>query len=169
MALVTLAGTISAADLNTNFSDKSNTLNINNLKGKKEFQYDLEIYDADNTAAKVPFQTLDFTPPDDLELRVVGMFMNSASAVPTLTLTISAIDIAEVSVSDYLLNQSIVLTKQAVVGQTDATRDSRLADSATKIFLKKGITYRMRVTSNSATVVDYVQCFMYCRTRRRRS
>jgi hypothetical protein len=169
MALVTLSGTISAADLNTNFNDKTSTLITNATLGQKDFQVDLEAFDVDNTSARVPYQTLDFTAPDDLELRVMGLFLNSASAVPLITLTLTAIDIDQNSASVYLLDQTVTVTCQAVVGEANATRDDRQASSTTKIFLKKGITYRMRMTSSSATVVDYAQAFIYCRTRRRRS
>lgn len=163
---MTLSGTISASSLNSHFSGKFTDLNASPTN--KDFQYDIEVFDLASSLG-VGLRTLDFTVPDDLELRVVGMTLYSASAVPTATLTLTAIDIDQNSASAYLLDQTISISKQAVVGSTSATRDDRQASTTTKIFLKKGITYRIQLSSNSATVIDRVHAFVYARARKRRS
>lgn len=168
MSLITLTGTISESDLDNNFSDKVATLQGNAIFGAKDFSIDLEIFDL-VTSTSVGLRTLDFTPSDDWEFRVFGFSSYSASAVPTVTVTLTAIDSDQNSASDYLLGQTISLSKQDAVGEANATRDDRQASSTTKIFLKKGVTYRIQASSDSATNTDRVHIYLYLRTRRRKA
>lgn len=171
MSLTLLTGTISSIALNNNFVDKVATINSNNTNAQlslKDFSYDLEVFDFSNTST-AGLGILDFTPPDDVELRVIGYSIYSASAVPLLTLTLTTIDIDGTAAPLYLLNQTISITNQSVVGEAVATRDDRQDSSTTKIFLKKGVTCRLQLTSASATAADHITITLYCRSRRRRA
>lgn len=167
MALVTLNGVIVASEVNNNFIDHLSATNAGVLLGNKDYQYDQEILDLTNVLG-VGLRTYDFTPPDDLEVRVMGVTAVSASANPVVTVTLTAIDSQEATASVYTLDTTPTVTVTAVVGTAHATRYDRQASSTAKLFLKKGVTYRMQVSSNSATVVDHVHAYLYCRTRRRR-
>lgn len=170
MALVTLAGTISANDLNTNFSDKLATIAAANVVSAtgKDFQYDLEIFDLINTTS-VGARTLDFTVPDDLEFRVLGLTIWAAGAGATVTVTLTAIDIDQASASIYMLDEVISLSRGSSAGEGNATRVNRTPSTTTKIFLKKGITYRLQASSSSATNVDRCHIYLLARARRRRT
>lgn len=171
MALVTLSGTISAADLNTNFGDKTSSLQSTAQAGKVTWQYDLECLDL-VTSTSVALRTLDFTAPDDLEFVVLCLnAWNSTAVTRIATGTLTAIDVNEQSASKYLLGQPISLSVTCTAASTEynATRDDRTASTATKIWLAKGVTYRLQVSQDTATVLDRVVLSLVVASRRRRA
>ena len=172
MALVTLSGTISAANLNNNFNDKVASLASRNKAVGKDIQYNLSVIDL-TTSLNVGLRTLDFVPPTDLQLVTIGLSMFNPDATSrTAKLTLSAISSEEVSVSKYLIDQvpSATVTG-ATAAEYDATRaawnDAGLAK--TPIFLVKGITYRLLMTREDANGgnIDRAYGFALCRTVRR--
>jgi hypothetical protein len=166
MALITLSGVIDKDDLNNNFNDRSTQIEAALKADKKTFEYELEVFDL-SSASGPANTTLDFTPPDDVEVLDLCLYVNSATASITLTAELTAIDFNEVSVPQYLNDQSVTVTVASIVGETNATRFNRKPTTSNKIFLKKGLTYRLRVTSSSASIVDYCQIVLVCRNRRR--
>lgn len=165
MALVTLSGVINPNDLNNNFSDRLVQMETALKADKKTFEYELEVFDI-STASTVATTILDFTPPDDVELLCLALFANSATASITLTGSLKAMS-GEEEVPQYLNDQPVTVTVTSAVGQADATRYDLTDATSKKIFLKKGITYRLQVISSSASIVDYCQLMLVTRTRRR--
>lgn len=169
MSLTTLTGVISSSALNNNFSDKLNSLDSQAGSIPTFHQFNIETLDLTNAPA-AGTNIADFTAPDDLELWVVGLSMwntNLVSKVVTMTLT--AIDSAGTSVTKYLLDQSVTVNVTgATAAEFNATRQDWSSFSGTKVFLAKGVTYRLTLTC-SADTVDRAYGFIVTRVRRRRA
>lgn len=166
MALVTLSGTISAADLNNNFNDKVAALAALNDNRGHDLQYNLSVLDL-TTALNVGLRTLDFVAPMDLELKCLGVSMFNPDATSrTARLTLTAIATDETVVSKYLLDETVNVP---VIGNTAAEYSASRATTAYPVFLVKGMTYRLtmdRVDANGG-VIDRAYGFALCRTSRR--
>lgn len=166
MALVTLSGTISAANLNNNFNDKVAAIAALNDNRGQDLQYNLSVLDL-TTALNVGLRTFDFIPPTDLELKLLGIsFFNPDATSRTAKLALTAISSEEVAVSKYLLDQTTEIS---------ATGSAALEYSGTRnaptypTFLVKGVTYRLLITREDANagVIDRAYGFAICRTCRR--
>lgn len=165
MSLVTLSGTISAADLNTNFDDKVANLTAQAASDSKFHEIENEVLDL--TSGPVAGSNIyDFTCPDDMELWVVGLSVwNPDATSRTITMTLTQVD----GVTKYLLDQTVSVSVTATSAtEFNATRGDYRTNSGTKIWLVKGITYRLTFTSSSGSAVDRAYGFVLARPRRRR-
>lgn len=165
MSLVTLAGTVSAADLNTNFQDKVANLVAQAADDSKFHQVNIETLDL-TSATTNGLNVQDFTCTDDWELWVVGLSVwNPDATSRTITMTLTQVD----GVTKYLLDQTVSVSIAATSAtEFNATRGD-YRTSSPKIFLVKGITYRLTLTSSSASAVDRAYGFLCLRPRRRRA
>lgn len=179
MALVTLSGVISAADLNTNFNDKRATIDtVNDIDvGARSAACKFITYQIRNTreggtgltsttiTSTPGFAIKDFTVPDDC--LVVGLCLrviNPDATSRTITLTLSAIDVNEVAVSKYLTELSYSIS---VTATSAATFDGTRAAPSIPMVLVKGITYRLSLTSSSGTAVSSVDGCIIVRQMKR--
>ena len=170
MALVTLSGAISAADLNTNFADKQSTINTNAQSHAKDIAYRLQVL-ALSSATSVGARTLDITVADDCELRTLALWVASPDATSrTATATLTAIDATEADISDvYLLGQTVSVSKAMSSGTTgNATRTDYTPTTSTKVVLIKGITYRLQLSGTASAFTACVATLVVRQIARRR-
>lgn len=166
MSLVTLSGTISAADLNNNFRDKISALQSSLLDSGKVHQYDLDVLDL-TSATAVGSRQLDFTPSHHMILRTMGLTVwNPDATSRTVTALLQAIDVNEEAVSKYLLDYTV----QVPVTATSAAEynATRYAAGSLYIPLYRGVTYRLSLANASATAVDRASAFVLARAFRRK-
>lgn len=168
MALVTLANstTIAAADLQTNFDDARAQMAANAKAGSKDWQVDIERLALAN-ADDISLRTVEFTPQDDAELRVLGV-QAFAGIVRTITLTLTAITAAGVAIPRFLVDQSVVVTLTTTAGAEDYARVDYRTTTNARIFLLAGVLYRLTL-ANSGTAVTRAYGFALLRSRRRRA
>jgi hypothetical protein len=171
MTLVTLSGTISASDLNTNFRDKRAALYATTepATSRKTFLYEIfnkrEGGTGLTSSTAVGFRTEDFTVPDDLQLLTMGLsFVNPDATSRTITLTLTAIDSLEVSVPKYLTSQTISISK---TGASAAEHTAIRLTPSIPVGLVKGLTYRLQLSSSSATAITSAYGFLLAGCKRR--
>jgi hypothetical protein len=165
MALVTLSGTISAADLNTNFDDKLAQLFTNSKRTGKDFQFDVE-HASFTSATSAHLLHLDFTPTAHLEVIALALTgWNPDATSRTVTCTLTAIASNEEAVSKYILDRTIsVSVTMPSSGIAHATRSTFTSSTGDKLFLIPGITYRLTLANSAASAVDRAVGSLVCRT-----
>ncbi|MBL0320578.1 MAG: hypothetical protein IPP74_14980 [Alphaproteobacteria bacterium] len=163
MTLVTLSGVISAANLNTNFSDKTSTLLTNMKSGNETTQKTLRVFDLTNAIA-ASLRTYVFTPLDDIELQGLRLQTYSTNASLVITGTLKAINPdTAVEYTKYLMDQTVTITNTSVVGKSDTH------SSFTSPFtvLKANVSYQLQLSSASATACDKALLILLAKVRRR--
>lgn len=165
------AGVISKAELDTEFAANTAALTANALAGAKDWQVDIDVTGlAQGTAAAA--RQVDWTAPDDCELRVLGVssFGNGAAG-STVTLALTCIDVLEQAVTDALLGKTVATSHTSAVSATTETtsRQDYSSVSGERHFLLKGLTYRLTLTSTHATALARAFGSMLLRGRRRAS
>jgi spore maturation protein SpmB len=122
---------------------------------------------------------VDFTAPGQLQVVTFGLtVINTAGLAKTVTATLSAIATTDATntepeVPKYLLNRTISVTGSFAVGATPthATRtdysDNTVANNV--IFLTRGVTYRIELSTPSAVAVDRAYAYLLCRSPWRRA
>jgi hypothetical protein len=109
----------------------------------------------------VSLRSIDFTAPDDLELRVLRILVTHTAAVGDVTATLSVTD----GDTTYLLDQTITKSVASVNGTAQDTLDCRTTTQAKRLRLLRGVRYRL--TLSTAATVDVGQATLLLRTRRR--
>jgi hypothetical protein len=147
MALITFANgdVIDSDDLNNNFSDKTATI-ITNMK---DSSYNFTIYCEKLAFSNAADYVFDFTPPDDCTLYNIDLRVFSGTASITIGFNLQAITILEEVVDTYIAFRDYATSVVSVIGEA-----SQRAITPGTLVLKKGITYRITLTSSSATAVD---------------
>lgn len=158
MTLVTLTGTISASDLNTNFSDKTDTLLANMKLGADNHQFDLIAIDLTSSTV-ASLRTLYFTAPDDMKL--MALRLSTKSAIGSLAITGTLTCPAS---SAYLLDQTVSAAATTSAG-TKTVANSDFQNSY--VMLKKGVTYLLTLSSASASICDLAQLSLIATVYRR--
>jgi hypothetical protein len=106
---------------------------------------------------------VDFTAPDDLELRTLRCSVTSgtASIVVTAALTVTDGD------TTYLLDNTVSVDVTSIVGTAHGNVDVRTTTNPIRVRLLRGVRYRLSISSPSATATN-VSAALVLRTRRRR-
>lgn len=155
-------GIIDRDELRENFDALTPTLSTQAQAGQKDFVIPLThpILKETTPAAE---RSVDFTAPDDLEIRAlrVSLTETSAGGVVTVTLTQADGDAA------YLLNHTISVSATCVVGTVHATSDYRTTTGAVRLRLLRGVKYRLTAVMVGATGPQ-MSAALVLRSRRRR-
>jgi hypothetical protein len=109
----------------------------------------------------VSLRSVDFTAPDDLELRVLRVLVTHTAAVGDVTATLTVTD----GDTAYLLDQTISVSVASLNGTAQASLDCRTTTQAKRLRLLRGVRYRL--TLSTAATVDVGQATLLLRTRRR--
>ncbi len=136
-------------------------LNAQALDGQNDFCIPLNVPALTN-ATTVPASSVDFTAPDDLELRTLRLSTTGVVG-PTVTATLTVTD----GDSSYLLEHAVSVSVVSIAGTAHGNVDARSTTQAIRVRLLRGVRYRLAVTSNSATATA-VSAAVVLRTRRRR-
>lgn len=157
------AGVILAADLISNLDALTTTLTAQARNGQKDFNVPLT-HAALLTTTPEPARVVDFTAPDDLELRAIRVSATSTAAGQTVTIALTQTD----GDNAYLLDFLPTITVTTVVGTAHATLDLRTTTQAIRLRLLRGVQYRMTATTSAAANAPQVSAALVLRTRRRR-
>lgn len=163
------SGTILSSELNTEFDAQRTTINTNASAAGKPFQYELEVKGLTNTT-NVGLRTLDFVAPDDLEVRLFGLTSYSASNVPNTTATLTGIALDANGAVATTLTYMSDLTVSLTIDQSATENNARTAFTTTsgnRFWLVKGASYRIQVSSDSATATTRTIAFLLVRAVRR--
>ncbi len=170
MALVTLSGVISGADLENNFGDSRSAIEAVNAAGKKEWYVNADARDL-TTALSVAQRVYDFTMPDDGRLVGLGLSMwNPDATSRSCSLTLTAITGAEAEISRlFPSGNPSVSVSGAAAQEFNGTRTVFTDEASTTIFLVKGVTYRLTLLRTDANggVIDRAFGYACIRGERR--
>jgi hypothetical protein len=157
---MTLSGTVTQTALRTDFDALTSSLTTDAVAGQLDFPITIRVASL-AVAMGVSVRSIDFTMPDDLELRVMRVLVTHTAAVGdvTATLTVTNGDTA------YLLDQTITVSVASVNGTAQASLDCRTTTQAKRLRLLRGVRYR--VTLSTAATVDVGQATLLLRSRRR--
>jgi hypothetical protein len=167
MTLVTLSGTPSVTDINNNFNDKVADIKAVNQISSDGKGYEIMLDVTSLTSSyNLGLRSATFTPPDDIEIEAVKLIVSSVNNGINVSVSLSPIlpDTEEV-VSKYVVDTSVSMTDVTAGG----AGFNKYLTPAAKVFLVKGITYRLEITSDSASVVKRAICSLICKVRRRRN
>jgi hypothetical protein len=166
---INLSGVISATDLNSNFNEQLATLRANAQLGRKQYQKVLDVYGLTNATGTIARQ-LEFTAVDDMDVLLLGLTVWRNSGTITITAELEAIAYTAAGaeeVSKYLSDKTVSVSRLVSAGaENNANRT--IYEPTNVIRLIKGITYRLTLTSNSATAVNRAYCYLVMTTTRRR-
>lgn len=154
-------GLIDADDIQSEYFTLTTALNNQALLGENDFCIPLQVQALTN-ATTVPASSVDFTAPDDLELRTLRLSTTGVVG-PTVTATLTVTD----GDSSYLLDHTVSVSVVSIAGTAHGNLDARSTTQAVRVRLLRGVRYRLAVTSNSATATA-VSAAVVLRTRRRR-
>lgn len=176
------AGVISASELNTECTANTSALATNAAAGAKEWQIDVEAVGVDlSSATTLRSRMVEFTPPDDCELRVLGFSgYGHASDDVNVILTLTCVDPTAADTDSGLvltyplLDKAVRVTATVQGGattETNATRTDFRTASGDRHMLRAGNTYRLTFSSTgsgSASPPTRVFGFVLLRALRRR-
>lgn len=154
MALITLNGTVEASDLLNNYDDLTSTLAANAILG----QCDQPIFVFVRSlaaATALSLRTVAFALQDDAEVRICYGY-GTADAIGRLLTVTLAVDNGDAT---YLVNNTITATVTSAGAGLTHTRPTLtdLTDTAgTRVRLKKGVRYRLTVSTDAGTYTDAV-------------
>ena len=157
---MTLSGTVTQTALRTDFDALTTSLSSNTLLGQEDFPLTLRVASL-AVAMDVSLRSVDFTSPDDLELRVLRVLVTHTAAVGNVTATLTVTD----GDTAYLLDQTISVSVASLNGTAQASLDCRTTTQAKRLRLLRGVRYRL--TLSTAATVDVGQATLLLRTRRR--
>ncbi len=173
MALVTLTGTISAADVNTNFDDEVSNIETENSAGRANMR--LEFAGNVDSSTALAARVTEFKLPDDMQLVSWHLITHTTTASQEIAAFLEPIagdtrkDADRGTAPEYLGPDTVTLTQTTSATfeeQTDEDKDPG-GDRADRTFLRKGVWYRIRVTNDNATGA-FVQVVLELKTSPRR-
>lgn len=163
MALTPFTGTVSAATFNANFSDANAAMTSQAVAGQVDMAVHHKAINVAAAASPAVASYVDFTPNDDLELRVLRVYGLDAAGGMTATATLTVAN----GDTTFLLDQTISATTAslgaAVAAQ--ATTDYRTV-TGTRLRLLQGVPYRLALSCSSGTC-DEIRGSVLLRTIRR--
>jgi hypothetical protein len=161
VALTNFTGTVAQSTLRSNFDDKTTTLTTQATAGQKDhvvIAHRLALAAADD----VSLRSVDFTPMDDYEVRVLRITLEDGTASRTVTASVTVVD----GDTTYLLDKTISVTGTTVVGTSHANLDLRTV-TGDRLRLLKGVPYRLALGAPSAGPVTRAQASLVLRSIRR--
>ena len=165
MSLTAFTGTVTAAQLRSNFDDATTQLTTNTTAGQKDWTWFLRLSSL-SSATTIGRRSLVITPRDDAEVRIffVRVTDTVAGHIITGTLTQDAGD------AEFLVNNTVSIAVTTINGTVDS-RDSSLTDyrttTGTRFRLKKDVAYRLTLASDSAAASGVTQIALQLRSIRR--
>jgi hypothetical protein len=155
-------GLIVAADIQAEYDTLLISINNQSLRGQKDFAIPLMV-PALTTSTALSARIVDFTAPDDLELRTLRCSVTSGMAgiIVTAALTVTDGD------TTYLLDNTVSVSVTSIVGTAHGNVDVRSTTNPIRVRLLRGVRYRLSISSPSATATN-VSAALVLRTRRRR-
>lgn len=166
MPLVTLSGTISAADLNNNFSVASG---LAYAARKRYQQQDLLVLGLTSTTS-VGLRTFDFTPEDDIEIATLMLEGSNPDATTrVLTASFTVVDAAGADASEiYMLGVTPTITLSMTAAASYSRSRTTFTSAAPNLRLPAGLTVRITITSDTASACTKAQASLVYRTEARR-
>lgn len=155
--------TISASDLNTSEGGKRTIIDGAPALLQADHQMDMEVFSLTDTTAEA-LRTRDFVMADDAELRVFGVFKRGGGTPTTLTATLTAVGDDD---GEYLLGKTVSEVLAYAGTGSERQRTAYTDTTGDRIWLKKGVRYRMQVASTNSVATDYVAVSLIVRTRMR--
>lgn len=166
--MITLSGTISAADLNANFSEELAAIQANMARTGKDLQYDLDVRDL-TSGVDQSLRIFEFVAPSQMEVRALGLAVwNPDATTRTITGTLTAHDDAGTAVPKYLLNQDHSIVVVASSATEFLARTNYEGPAAPRLFLTRGVVYRLTLSCDVASAVDRAVMTLVVRNRWRR-
>lgn len=170
------AGTISATELNTEFSANTAAITTNVAAGRKDWQVDLEVASLASSTV-IGRRCVHVTMPDDCELRYLG-FSGYGNGVgdASVTLTLTCIDSSRadtdtsLTLTYPLLEKTVALTGTIATNaavETTIARADYTATTGDRHVLRKGNTYRLAFSTTSSDALTRVFGFALVRGWRR--
>lgn len=160
---MTLSGTISAAQLNTDLDAETVNIRDNNTAGRKDFDLCLRVETLADTD-DISVRSLPFTPDDDAEINLVAVRVTdgTASRVVTASLEVDNGD------NTYLGLKTWTASATTVIGTADS-RTSYLDPTGQRGRVLRGVRYRLVLTNTSVgtTVSGPVLAMLQCLSLRR--
>ena len=165
MVLPTLSGTITAADLKQGFDDEIGNITAQAQAGRRKR---IIWHEALALTAGTDV-VLDFTPQDDLELRMIGVHANNDVSLlsgPVVTFSLEEAG----GTTSYLIEQTwrAQLTTNGAATPTPVRVNYENDLTLPKLFLSAGITYRARLSLDTGGPLDRALGVLGLMTRRRR-
>jgi hypothetical protein len=161
MALVNFTGTITESALRSNFDDKTATLTANAASGRTDHVVFVHRLNLD-TSDDISVRSIDFTPVDDYEVRLLRLTLTDGTASRTVAATVTVTD----GDTTFLLDKTISVTGTTAVGTSNANLDLRTV-SGDRLRLLKGVSYRLAIGAPSAGPVTSAQASLVLRSVRR--
>lgn len=104
---------------------------------------------------------IDFTPPDDFELRALRVLCLHTATGRTVTASLTVAD----GDSSFLLDHTISQAVASINGTANATLDCRTTTGAIRVKLLRGVRYRLALETTGA--VSSAQAVLLLRSTRR--
>lgn len=144
MSLTPFTGTVTEAVLNANFDDARAAITSQATAGQVDACVTHRKLTLTSTPAVADF--VDFTPEDDMEVRVLRVFVESANAGSTITATLSVAN----GDSTFLVDKTLTASVTSIAGTVQATTDLRTV-TGTRVRLLRGVPYRLALSASSST------------------
>lgn len=161
MALTPFTGTITQSALRLNFDDKTPTLTANATAGQTDHVVTVTRLALD-VGNDIALRSIDFTPVDDYEVRVLRLTLQDGTASRTVSALLTVAD----GDTTFVLDKTISVTGTTVVGTSHANLDLRTV-TGDRLRLLKGVPYRLVIGPPSAGPVTRAQASLVLRSRRR--
>ena len=152
MALVTLNGTVEASELLNNYDDLTSTLAANAILGQCD-QTIFAFVRSLAAATALSLRTVAFTLQDDAEVRILYGYGTADAGSRLLTVTL-AVDNGD---STYLVDHTLTATVTSAgagITHTRPTLTDLRTTTGTRVRLKKGVRYRITVSTDAGTYTD---------------
>ena len=163
MALTAFTGTVTAALLNSNFNDARPAITTQATDG----QVDMVVHHKALLVASAGTAVgdyVDFSPQDDMELRVLRVYATDAAASQVVTATLAVANGGTTFLCDQTISVSVTTGAGTIV---QASADYRTVTS-TRVRLLKGVPYRLSLGRDTGTI-DEARAMLVLRTIRRRA
>lgn len=159
MSLTPFTGGVTAAALNANFDDKTETITTQSALVGGDFCVFHRVEGLDASTA-LAIRTLTFYAPDDFEVRVLRIRCVDTGTGATATATLSG----AVSVDD-VIGQDLSVSVAGIGGTSQASLDCRDTDQPRRVMLVRGVPYTLTLEVDAA--VTEAQATVVLRARRR--
>lgn len=159
MTLTNFTGTVAAATLNANFDDKTSTLSTQATAGQKDANIVLRVVGLD-TGTALALRVLDFTAPDDMEIRVIRLEVTDTGTGADVTASVGESDGADITI----VGGPYTVTVAGINGTSRGTLDCRTTTANYRMRLVRGVRYRLTLSTTAA--VTSATATLQVRTRR---
>ncbi len=166
MALVAFTSTVTAATLRANFDDATTQLTTNSIAGRKDQTRYLWVSGL-AVATALNARTYAWTQTDDAEVRVFFVRVTDGAIAATVTGTLTQ----DEGATEFLLDNTIsidVVAANGIVDSRSSSEDDFRTTTGPRFRLKKGVRYRLTLSTVAATV-DLAIAGLQLRSLRRAS